>query len=145
MRQRLLSTGRRTHLCSLGKDARPWSCSLIRIVPAPEPASENSQSSWLRRRRSSTPTVFFYFPANESSAWARTDLWESARSIPGVQVLARRFFTTQPGGSCSTGESLPPAGIQETTTAGTQSSRCFKVEVRSGASRRYLACSLRGE
>jgi His Kinase A (phospho-acceptor) domain len=25
MRQRLLSTGRRTHLCSLGKDARPWS------------------------------------------------------------------------------------------------------------------------
>lgn len=31
--------------------------------------------------------VFFYFPAHESSAWARTDLWESARSIPGVQVI----------------------------------------------------------
>jgi hypothetical protein len=31
--------------------------------------------------------VFFYFPTHESSAWARTDLWESARSIPGVQVI----------------------------------------------------------
>jgi hypothetical protein len=31
--------------------------------------------------------VFFYFPANESSAWARTDLWDSARSIPGVHAI----------------------------------------------------------
>ena len=31
--------------------------------------------------------VFFYFPAQESSAWARTDLWDSARSIPGVHAV----------------------------------------------------------
>jgi hypothetical protein len=42
--------------------------------------------------------VFFYFPNHETSAWARTDLWDSARSIPGVHVIedpggafARRF------------------------------------------------------
>jgi hypothetical protein len=31
--------------------------------------------------------VFFYFPVHESSAWARTDLWDSAKSIPGVHVI----------------------------------------------------------
>src|SRR5438128_185850 len=42
--------------------------------------------------------VFFYRPIHEPSAWVRTDLWRSASSIPGVQVLedpegalARRF------------------------------------------------------
>jgi hypothetical protein len=31
--------------------------------------------------------VFFYLPAHESSAWVKTDLWNSARSIPGVRVI----------------------------------------------------------
>ena len=31
--------------------------------------------------------VFFHRPANESSAWVRTDLWRSATSIPGVRVM----------------------------------------------------------
>lgn len=31
--------------------------------------------------------VFFYYPVHESSAWARTDLWDSAKSIPGVHVI----------------------------------------------------------
>jgi hypothetical protein len=31
--------------------------------------------------------VFFYFPVHESSAWARTDLWDSARTIPGVEAI----------------------------------------------------------
>ena len=30
--------------------------------------------------------VFFYLPAGEKSAWARTDLWQSASAIPGVRV-----------------------------------------------------------
>jgi hypothetical protein len=31
--------------------------------------------------------VFFYYPVHETNAWARTDLWNSARSIPGVHVI----------------------------------------------------------
>jgi hypothetical protein len=31
--------------------------------------------------------VFFYFPLHESSAWARTDLWNTAQSIPGVHAI----------------------------------------------------------
>jgi len=34
--------------------------------------------------------VFFYLPANELGAWARTDLWNSAASIPGVNVIEDR-------------------------------------------------------
>jgi hypothetical protein len=30
--------------------------------------------------------VFFYRPASEASAWARSDLWNSASAIPGVRV-----------------------------------------------------------
>jgi len=31
--------------------------------------------------------VFFYLPAHEASTWARTDLWRTASSIPGVRVF----------------------------------------------------------
>jgi hypothetical protein len=48
--------------------------------------------------------VFFYRPIHEPSAWVRTDLWRSANSIPGVQVLedpegalARRFGASTSG------------------------------------------------
>ena len=48
--------------------------------------------------------VFFYAPANQPGSWVRTDLWDSARSIPGVQViedpegaLSRRFGASTSG------------------------------------------------
>jgi len=31
--------------------------------------------------------VFFYTPANGPTTWVRTELWDSARSIPGVHVI----------------------------------------------------------
>src|SRR2546427_12900141 len=31
--------------------------------------------------------VLFLKPANEASAWVRTDLWRTAQSIPGVQAI----------------------------------------------------------
>jgi hypothetical protein len=34
--------------------------------------------------------VFFYRPASESSAWARSDLWRTAAGIPGVHPLEDR-------------------------------------------------------
>lgn len=34
--------------------------------------------------------VFFYFPAGEASAWAKSDLWQKASDIPGVRVFEDR-------------------------------------------------------
>ena len=57
--------------------------------------------------------VLFYAPGNEASSWVRTDLWDSAKSIPGVHVIedpagsfARRF------GASTSGQTLlyNPAG-----------------------------------
>jgi len=34
--------------------------------------------------------VYFYRPANQPTEWARTDLWRSAESIPGVHAIDDR-------------------------------------------------------
>ena len=34
--------------------------------------------------------VYFYLPANQSSDWARTELWRNAESIPGVHAIEDR-------------------------------------------------------
>jgi hypothetical protein len=34
--------------------------------------------------------VYFYLPASEASMWTRTDLWRSAKAIPGVRVFEDR-------------------------------------------------------
>jgi len=34
--------------------------------------------------------VFFYLPIHEASTWARTDLWHTASSVPGVRVAEDR-------------------------------------------------------
>jgi hypothetical protein len=34
--------------------------------------------------------VFFYLPASEESAWAKTDLWRTASGIPGVRSFEDR-------------------------------------------------------
>ena len=34
--------------------------------------------------------VFFYIPIEEANTWARTDLWHTANSIPGVHVMEDR-------------------------------------------------------
>lgn len=33
-------------------------------------------------------TVLFYSPSDQDANWTKTDIWEGAQSIPGVQVIA---------------------------------------------------------
>jgi hypothetical protein len=40
-----------------------------------------------RSQRKLAAHVFFYVPRTEAGSWARTDLWNSAKAIPGVQVV----------------------------------------------------------
>lgn len=35
-------------------------------------------------------SVFFYYPKEEQSEWARTDLWQTAQNIPGVHTFEDR-------------------------------------------------------
>src|SRR5262249_1176574 len=51
-----------------------------------------------------TAMVFFFAPSSEPGNWSKTDLWQQAKSIPGVQVLddidgvaASRFGATTSG------------------------------------------------
>jgi hypothetical protein len=51
--------------------------------------------------------VFFYLPAGEASAWARTDLWATAREIPGVHVFEdRQAEVAQSFGAFTSGQTL---------------------------------------
>lgn len=51
--------------------------------------------------------VFFYLPAREASTWARTDLWKSARAIPGVRVFEdREASVAQSFGVFTSGQTL---------------------------------------
>jgi len=51
--------------------------------------------------------VFFYLPAGEASAWARTDLWQSASAIPGVRVFEdREAAVAQSFGAFTSGQTL---------------------------------------
>jgi hypothetical protein len=51
--------------------------------------------------------VFFYLPANETSAWAKTDLWRSAGAIPGVRVFEDRdAAVAQSFGAFTSGQTL---------------------------------------
>lgn len=52
-------------------------------------------------------TVFFYLPAQEASAWARTDLWRTAAAIPGVHVLEDpAAATARTFGALTSGQTL---------------------------------------
>lgn len=51
--------------------------------------------------------VFFYLPPGEASAWARTDLWTTAREIPGVHVFEDRGAkVAQSFGAFTSGQTL---------------------------------------
>jgi hypothetical protein len=51
--------------------------------------------------------VFFYLPPGEASSWARTDLWSSARAIPGVRVFEdREAAMAQSFGAFTSGQTL---------------------------------------
>jgi hypothetical protein len=51
--------------------------------------------------------VFFYLPASETSAWARTGLWQSASAIPGVHVFEdREAAMAQSFGAFTSGQTL---------------------------------------
>jgi hypothetical protein len=51
--------------------------------------------------------VLFYLPASEASAWARTDLWQSASAIPGVHVFEdREAAVAQSFGAFTSGQTL---------------------------------------
>ena len=51
--------------------------------------------------------VFFYLPAGESSAWARSDLWRTAVAIPGVRVFEdREASVAQSFGTFTSGQTL---------------------------------------
>lgn len=51
--------------------------------------------------------VFFYLPAREPSAWARTDLWRTANSIPGVRTFEDpRGAVAQRFGAFTSGQTL---------------------------------------
>jgi hypothetical protein len=51
--------------------------------------------------------VFFYLPAREASAWARTDLWQSAIAIPGVRAFEdREAAVAQSFGAFTSGQTL---------------------------------------
>ena len=54
--------------------------------------SSIGELSWVLAHCSTKPkvTVFFYYPREQGEAWARTDLWTSATSIPGVSAIADR-------------------------------------------------------
>lgn len=56
--------------------------------------------------------VFFYLPVSESSDWARTDLWRTAASIPGVRVIedVDAAFAKRAGASTSGQTLLYDAG-----------------------------------
>ena len=52
-------------------------------------------------------TVFFYLPAGEASAWARTDLWRTASAIPGVRVFEdRAAAAARTFGALTSGQTL---------------------------------------
>jgi len=51
--------------------------------------------------------VYFYFPSTETSAWAKTDLWQTATGIPGVQALEdREAAVAQSFGVFTSGQAL---------------------------------------
>jgi hypothetical protein len=51
--------------------------------------------------------VFFYAPSTESTEWIRTDLWNAAKAIPGVQVFEDRDATAaRDFGALTSGQSL---------------------------------------
>jgi hypothetical protein len=51
--------------------------------------------------------VFFFLPAGEAAAWARTDLWNTASAIPGVRVQEdREGAIAQSFGSFTSGQTL---------------------------------------
>jgi len=51
--------------------------------------------------------VFFYSPSAEPTAWVRTDLWNSAKAIPGVQAFEDRDATAaREFGALTSGQSL---------------------------------------
>jgi hypothetical protein len=51
--------------------------------------------------------VFFYLPAGEASTWARTDLWQSAITIPGVRAFEDRgAAVAQSFGAFTSGQTL---------------------------------------
>jgi hypothetical protein len=51
--------------------------------------------------------VFFYAPAHEAGAWARTALWQSASAIPGVRVFEdRAALAAQRFGTFTSGQTL---------------------------------------
>lgn len=51
--------------------------------------------------------VFFFLPASESSAWARSDLWRTAAAIPGVRVFEdRQAAVAQSFGTFTSGQTL---------------------------------------
>src|ERR1700733_11527431 len=52
-------------------------------------------------------TVFFFLPAGEASAWARTDLWRTAAAIPGVRVREdREAAVARSFGALTSGQTL---------------------------------------
>ncbi len=51
--------------------------------------------------------VFFYLPAHEASTWARTDLWRTASTIPGVRVFEDQDAVVAKGfGTFTSGQTL---------------------------------------
>ena len=95
--------------------------------------------------------VFFYRPASEDSAWAKTDLWRTASAIPGVHSfddpdadMAKRFGVFTSGQALlygSDGRLLFKGGITAFRGhSGDNAGRSALAALVRGTSRRAIGC-----
>lgn len=62
--------------------------------------------------------VFFYKPDNGSSEWIKTDLWETAENIPGVEVEIMNEAEIEKFGVVTSGQAILYSADSETVFSG---------------------------
>lgn len=62
--------------------------------------------------------IFFYKPDNESSEWVKTDLWETAENIPGVDVEIMNEANIEKFGVVTSGQAILYSADGETVFSG---------------------------
>ena len=62
--------------------------------------------------------IFFYKPDNESREWVKTDLWETAKNIPGVEVEVMNEAEIEKFGVVTSGQAILYNANGETVFSG---------------------------